>query len=135
MKHRILALGFASCLLVPLPAGGETPLARHMGAFNDLYKSIRKETNTAKGAALAREAQREIVKAMSETPELVAEMPEGPQKARAAAEFRKMIGRVFVALCEMETAFLDGDTARVSDIVTALKDLKKAGHGKFMKDE
>ena len=79
--------------------------------------------------------QQALIKAMTELPEVVTKMPDGPEKAKAAAEYRKMIGLSFVAMCEVEEAFLAGKTDEVAEIVTKLKELKKAGHDKFMEEE
>lgn len=135
MRIQLILLGSITCLVAPVSAKEETPLARHMEAFNDVYKAFRKERDPAKGAALAREAQKAVLKALSETPELVADMPDGPDKAKAAAEYRKMMGRVFVSLCEVEEAYLAGKTEEVARITATLKDMKKSGHDKFMDEE
>jgi soluble cytochrome b562 len=139
MNNRLILLGCAACLSLPLSAKEkdkeETPLGKQMEHVNDALKAIRKETDPAKGAAEAREAQQALIKAMSELPALVKKMPDGPEKVKAAAEYRKMIGRVFVSLCEMEEAFLAGKTDEVAKIAATLKDMKKAGHDKFMEKE
>lgn len=135
MRIQMILLGCAACLVAPVHAKEDTALAKHMEAFSDVYKAFRKEHDPAKGAALAREAQREILKALSETPELVANMPEGPAKAKAAAEYRKMMGKVFVSLCEVEEAYLAGRTDDVAKITAELKNMKKSGHDKFMEEE
>jgi soluble cytochrome b562 len=134
MKTRLFLLAAAACLLLPVRAD-DTPLGKQMDAFNDAYKAMRKETDPAKGAALAREAQEAILKSFTELPAMLAKMPDGPDKAKAAAEYRKMISRVLVAVCEMEQAFLAGNTSEVQKLVAGLKDMKKAGHDKFMEDE
>jgi soluble cytochrome b562 len=125
---------FAACLLLPATAD-ESPLATQMENLNDAYKAFRRETDPAKGAALAREAQQAAVKGLGEIPTMVASMPDGPDKAKASAEYRRMMGTLFVALCEVELAFLDGKVEKVAEIVNQLKDLKKTGHEKFMEDE
>lgn len=106
-----------------------------MESFNDAYRAFRKEKDPAKGAALARDAQQAVIKAMGETPEMLEQMPDGPGKTKAAAEFRKMMGQVFVSLCEVEQAFLAGETAEVAEIIASLKELKKSGHDKFMEED
>lgn len=103
--------------------------------MNDAYKAFRKETDPAKGAALAREAQEAVAKGLTGVPELVAKMPDGAEKAKAAAAYRKMMGQLYVALCEVEEAFLAGNTGEVAKIVEAMKEMKKEGHNKFMEDE
>lgn len=121
--------------MMPVSAEEETPLGKQMEAFNDAYKAFRKETDPVKGAALAREAQQAVIKGLSELPAMLTKMPEGPDKAKAAAEYRKMMGQAFVALCEVEEAFLAGKTDEVAKIVDSLKAMKKTGHEKFMEDE
>jgi soluble cytochrome b562 len=138
MKHRFLLLGCAVCLTGSAFAteGHEhTPLGEQMEAFNDAYKAFRKETDSAKGAAHAREAQEALLKGVSELPEMLKKMPDGPARQKAAAEYRKMMGRVFVTVCEVEEAFLAGNIDEVAKLVEALKQMKKEGHNKFMEDE
>lgn len=138
MKIRMMLLGCAVCLLGSVVAAEDqkdSPLAKQMEVVNDAYKAIRKESDPAKGAALAREAQQALLKGIIETPEMLAKMPDGPAKAKASAEYRKMMGRVFVTLCEVEEAFLAGNLAEVAKLVEALKEMKKAGHDKFMEEE
>lgn len=113
----------------------DTPLAKQMEVMNDAYKAMRREEDPAKGAALAREAQDAMVKAITETPELVKGMPEGPEKAKASAEYRKMMGGLISTLASMEIAFLDKDLAKVKEIVESMRDIKKEGHDKFMEED
>jgi soluble cytochrome b562 len=125
----------AASFILPLRADEETPLGRQMEEMNDAYKAFRRETDPAKGAELARQAQQAIVKSFAEIPELVTKMPNGPEKAKASANYRKMMGQVYVALCEVEEAFLAGKVEEVANIVERLKEMKKTGHEKFMEDE
>ncbi len=138
MKLQLMILGCAVCLLSPVFGAEDhedSPLAKQMELFNDAYKAFRKETDPVKGAAQAREAQQAVLKGIVEIPEMLAKMPDGPAKAKAAAEFRKMMGRTFVTLCEVEQAFLAENIAEVAKLVEVLKEMKKAGHDKFMEDE
>ncbi len=136
MKKMILC-GIAASLMCVQPSVGqdETALGKQMEAMNDAYKAMRRETDPAKGAALAREAQDAMVKAIVELPEMVKAMPEGPEKAKASAGYRKMMGGLIATLCDMEIAFLDGDMAKVKEIVESMRDIKKQGHDKFMEEE
>ena len=124
-------------MLVPVKAQDKehTALGKQMEAVNDAFKAFRKETDATKGAAQAREAQAALVKGFGEVPESIKEMPEGPEKAKALAEYHKMIGQLYVTLCDVEIAFLNGKTDEVAKIVDAIKTLKKDGHKKFMKDD
>jgi soluble cytochrome b562 len=124
-------------MLLPARAADEetTPLGKQMEAMNDAYKAFRKETDPVKGAAQAREAQTAALKGAMEVPEMLKTMPEGPEKAKASAAYRKMIGKLYVTLCEVEEAFLNGKIDEVVKLVDSLKELKKTGHKEFIKDE
>lgn len=137
MKKQIflmsLVLGLSG---IPVVAEKEhSELGKQMESMNDAFKGFRRETDPVKGAAQAREAQAAVLKATAEVPEVVKEMPEGSEKVKALVEYRKMMGKVFVSLCEVEEAFLDGKIEEVAKIVTSLKEQKKAGHEKFVKEE
>lgn len=125
----------AALMAAPVLHAEDTPLGKQMEAMNDAYKAFRKETDPAKGAALAREAQEAVAKGLPDLPEMLKKMPDGPDKAKAAAEYRKMMGKLYVALCEVEEAFLAGKIEEVAKIVDSLKEMKKSGHNKFMEDE
>lgn len=125
----------AALMAAPVLHAEDTPLGKQMEAMNDAYKAFRKETDPAKGAALAREAQEAVAKGLSDLPEMLKKMPDGPNKAKAAAEYRKMMGKLYVALCEVEEAFLADKIEEVAKIVESLKEMKKSGHDKFMEDE
>lgn len=124
-------------MLTPAMAQDEehTKLGEQMESMDDAFKAFRRETDATKGAAAAREAQTATLKSAAEIPALVKEMPEGPEKAKAAAEYRKMMGKVYVTLCEVEEAFLNGKLEDVAKAVESLKEQKKAGHEKFMEEE
>lgn len=127
-------LGF---LVLPLHAEDkpESALAKQMEVLNDAFKSFRRETDAVKGAASAREAQDAVLKGMVEVPELVKAMPDGPDKVKAIAAYRKLTGKLFVTLCEVEEAFLAGKIDEVAKIVESIKEMKKEGHDKFMEED
>jgi hypothetical protein len=113
----------------------DTPLAKQMDVMNDAYKAMRRETDPAKGAASARTAQDAMIKSIVELPEMVKGMPEGPEKAKASASYRKMMGNLIATLADMELAFLNNDMVKVKEIVESMRDLKKEGHDKFMEED
>lgn len=138
MKNQLLVIGCAFGLfLVPTRAADEKHTALHdqMEAMNDAFKAFRRETDPVKGATQARLAQQSALKSASEVPEMVKAMPEGPDKAKALVAYHKMMGKLFVTLCEVEEAFLDGKIEEVAKIVESLKEQKKAGHDKFMEED
>lgn len=136
MKIPLILFGCAACLLIPVSAKDkETPLGKQMESFSDAYKAFSREKDPVKGAALAREAQQAVIQALGESPEMLTAMPDGPDKAKASAEFRKMMGQVLVSLCEVEEAFLAGNTEEVAKISASLRKMKKSGHDKFMEED
>ncbi len=122
-------------MLVPAKAEEHSALGKQMESMNDAFKAFRRETDPVKGATQARTAQQAALKCAAETPELVEQMPDGPDKVKAALEYRKMIGKLFITLCEVEDAFIAGNIAEVTKIVDSLKEAKKAGHDKFIEKD
>ncbi len=140
MKNQWMIWCLASALLcVPLTARAEeeekTKLGEQMESMNDAFKALRRETDPVKGAAHARAAQQAALKSLVEVPAMLAKMPDGPEKAKAAAEFRKMVGKVFVTFCEVEEAFLNGKGDEVPKLIDSLKEMKKTGHDKFVEED
>lgn len=136
MKHILLpALCISTLCLSPVASADETPLAKQMEEMDDAYKAFRKTEDPVEGAALARNAQSALVKGLTETPAMLAKMPEGPARAKASASYRHMMGQLYVKLCEVEQAFLDNQTDRIAGLVEEIKELKKKGHNEFMEDE
>lgn len=136
MNIRIFIATCTACIACMLPShADDTALAKQMEILNDAYKSMRKEENPAKGAALARESQDAMIKAIVEVPELVKAMADGPEKIKASAEYRMMMANLIASLAEMELAFLNNDMAKVKTIVEKMRESKKQGHDKFMEEE
>ncbi len=124
-------------MAVPAMAQDEehTKLGEEMESMDDAFKAFRRETDATKGATAARSAQEATLKAAAEIPALIKKMPDGPEKAKASAEYRKAMGQLYVTLCEVESAFLNGKLEDVAKAVESLKEQKKAGHEKFMEEE
>lgn len=136
MKSKSIVSTFAASLLLLIPVSADdTPLAEQMDAMNDAYKAMRRLDDPSKGPELARTAQDAMVKAIVELPALVKEMPDGPEKAKASAEYRMMMGKLIATLAELELAFLDGDKGKIDEIIGKMRESKKEGHDKFMEDE
>ena len=127
-----------SCLLVfhfpSTAAEPETDLAEQMDYFNSAYKSFRREKDPQKGAETAREAQLLIAKTLTVVPDLVQKMPDGPDKLKAAAAYRRMMGQVYFTLCKIEEAYLAADLETVEELRGNLADLKKVGHDQYMEE-
>ena len=137
MKKHLILLGLVTgALMASAPAEEKhTPLEEHMEAMDDAFKGFRRETDAVKGATQARESQTQALKAAMEIPAMVKEMPAGPVKDKAAASYRKMMGKLFVTLCEVEEAFLNGKMEDVTKLVDTIKEQKKEGHDQFIEEE
>lgn len=126
----------ATACLIPTPVrADDSPLAKEMEAMDDAYKGFRREKDPAKGAAMAREAQASVLKAIPLVPAMVEKMPAGEAKEKAIASYRTQMGKLFVSLCEVESAFIAKDLAKVAELVTTLKGQKKDGHDEFIEEE
>ncbi len=137
MKYKLFLTGFVTSLLIisPASADDDSPLAMQMDEMNDAYKSMRRETDPAAGAAYARVAQDAMIKAIVELPTMVSDMEDGPEKNKAIASYRKMTAALIGTLSEMELAFLEEDMDKVKELVDAMRESKKAGHDRFMEDD
>ena len=136
---KIQSILFACLMGVSLPLVAEddkpeSPLARQMSEIDDAYKALKKETDPEKGAASARVAQQALVLGLAELPEMLKKMPDGPAKAAAAAEYRKLMGQCYVIFCEIEQAFLAGKVEQIEGLINNLKAVKKTGHQKFIEE-
>jgi len=143
MKHTILSkffvLGLSSVFLTFSSASmaedesDETPLGKSMEQSGKALKSLRKmaKDDWTSGAKAAREAADGLRKGMEFIPALVKKMPDGEEKVKAVADYRRMLGLAYAALCELELAYLDKDQAKVDAAMTKIKSAKKEGHKKY----
>ncbi|HEY8932192.1 MAG TPA: cytochrome b562 [Rariglobus sp.] len=139
MKAPVFFAACAAAVLSLSPGFAEeekphTELGKQMEAVGDAYKAIRKESDPAKGAELARQAQEAVLKSLTETPERIAQLPED-QRPKALANYRTMLGKVFVGFSEIEEAFLANDLAKVKTLMESQRALKKEGHEKYSKED
>ncbi|MGJ8635036.1 MAG: cytochrome b562 [Luteolibacter sp.] len=135
MKKRFFLAALATVTIFSQTSfADDTELGKQMDAMNDAYKAFRREEDPAKGAALALEAQQAMIKAVAETPELLKDMPDGPEKTKALANYRRMMGLLISNLAEIEIAFLDGDLDKVKELIDVLRASKKEGHNKFIEE-
>lgn len=138
MKIKLLLIGFTSSLFFvqsSMAEEADSPLLTQMEDLSSAYKALRREEDPAKGVALARQAQDAAIKAITETPALLKDMPDGPEKAKASAEYRMIMGNLISSLAKLELAFLENDLDKVKEILINLRDLKSEGHDKFIEDD
>ena len=55
-------------------------------------------------------------------------------KAAQVAEYKKLLARNYVLLCDYEIAFLNKDEEKADDIYDQLKKIKKEGHTAYIED-
>ncbi|MBT8036857.1 MAG: hypothetical protein KJO21_04870 [Verrucomicrobiae bacterium] len=123
-------------LAQPTMADDDTPLAKTMEQMSDALKSLRKmdKSDWAGAAKAARTAADGCRKGMAFIPILVEEMKDGKEKTQAIADYRRMMGLSYAALCELELAYLDEDQAKVDAAMKKVKAGKKEGHKKYEDD-
>ena len=135
MKKLIFpALLLVSALSMPVRAD-DSPLAKEMETVDDAFKGFRRETDPAKGAKAAREAQDGVLKAIPLVPAMIEKMPAGEAKDKAMAGYRAQMGQLFVTFCEVEAAFIAKDLDAVAKLVDSVKASKKKGHDEFIEEE
>lgn len=128
-----------ACLVLPVVADEDhdhTPLGETMEESSKALKSLRKieKGDWAAGAKAARAAAEGIRKGMEYIPALVKEIPEGKEKTKAVADYKRLMGLAYAALSELELAYLAEDQAKVDAAMTKIKSVKKEGHKKYEDD-
>lgn len=104
------------------------------GAEKRLGKALEKK-DLAAVLPLVVEMQRAAQAAKVETPPEAEKLSDAKKKAEFVAGFRKQLISLQKALCDLETAVLDGkadDATRLYESV--IKPMKKAGHAKYKGD-
>jgi hypothetical protein len=121
---------------LPAMAGEHTPLAKAMEQSGKALKSLRKieKGDWAAGAKAARVAADGIRKSMEFEPALLQEIKDPQKKAKALADYKRLLGKAYTALCELELAYLDEDQAKVDVAMKKVKASKKEGHKKYEDD-
>jgi len=134
MKIPALCCAFLAAVLTAQTARAEkepdTELGKQMEAMGKAFKEIRKETDPVKGAALARDAENALVKCLAETPKVLEKTP-AAEKPKAVANYRTMIGELFVTFSKIEEAYLANDLEKVKTLAETAKGEKKDGHEKY----
>ena len=66
---------------------------------------------------------------------MFANIKDEKEKAKATADYKRLMGLTLAGLGELELAFLNEDEAKAEEIVDKLKDLKKEGHNAYIEEE
>ena len=123
----VMSLG----LLAPVHADDETPLGEQMDVLSGSLKKLRKAETPEEKVGLVHEAQKATLKSLQYSPMIFKDIKDAKEKAKATADYKKLIGLTYAKLCELEIAYLEGNEEKADDIKGELKDLKKDGHEKY----
>ena len=134
----VVATGFVG--MAPMAAvADETPLGEEMekvsGALKSLWRLSKTDERWTASAVRMREAQTACIKALAHLPARIEEMPKGVEKAKAAADYKRLMGLSLALFAELEVAFMDEDEATVGELLDKVKDIKKEGHEKYEDDD
>ena len=122
----VLGLG----MLVPVHAD-DTPLAEEMDVLSGSLKKLRKAETAAEKVDLVHADQKATIKSLQYSPIVFKDIKDEKEKAKATADYKRLIGLTYAKLCELEMAYLAGDEEKADEIKGELKDLKKDGHEKY----
>ena len=122
----VLGLG----MLVPVHAD-DTPLAEEMDVLSGSLKKLRKAETAAEKVDLVHADQKATIKSLQYSPIVFNDIKDEKEKAKATADYKRLIGLTYAKLCELEMAYLAGDEEKADEIKGELKDLKKDGHEKY----
>jgi len=120
----------------PLTAKEDTPLGESMEQSSKALKSLRsiKKDDWEAGAKAARMAADALRKGMAFEPILLKDIKDPKEKAKALADYKRVMGVAYSALCELELAYLSEDQAKVDAAMKKVKAAKKEGHKKYEDD-
>lgn len=111
----------------------DTPLGHSMEDASAALKSLRKmdKSDWQGGAAAAHKAAKAILEGIQYEPLLVKEISDSNKKAAAMADYRRLMGLSYAALCQLESAYLAQNAEQVEEAMELIKQLKKEGHKKY----
>jgi len=132
IKNLVFASVLSLGILAPVHADDdETPLGEEMSTLSSSLKKLRRAETTEEKVELVQAAQKATLKSLEYLPMIFKDLKDEAEKAKATADFKMLVGKSFVKLCELEMAFMAGDEAKADEIKGQLKDLKKEGHDKY----
>ena len=112
-----------------------TPLGENMDKVSSSLKSLRKAEGWEAKAEIARKAQEACLGGLKYLPKTFEKITDAKEKAKATADYKRLIGSAYAALCQLESAFLEEDEDAVDEAMSLIKSLKKEGHKKYEDDE
>ena len=146
--HKLITLGAAVALFgfVPHAEGGEEnknagpkdmeeAMDLMSGSLKGLRRLRRDPDRWTKSAALVAEGSQSVIAAMKWIPKEIKELPAGPDKIKALADSRRLMGLTLAGFAELELAFLAEDEEKVEAVLDKLKEIKAESHEKYNRGE
>ena len=146
--HKLITLAAAVALLgvVPHAQSGEEKkeagpkdmeeaMDLMSGSLKGLRRLRRDPDRWSKSAALVAEGSQSVIAAMKWVPKEIEELPEGPEKIKALADARRLMGLTLAGYAELELAFLAKDEEQVEAVLDKLKEIKAESHEKYNRGE
>ena len=132
----VLSLLVAVFLHAPAHAEeDETPLGNQMQDIKAALKGLRKAEDWDAKAALARKAQEACLNSLQHLPKTFEKITDEKEKAKATADYKRLIGLSYVALCQLEGAFLAEDQDAADAAIDKINATKKEGHDAYTEDD
>lgn len=109
----------------------ESPLGEAMDELSGSLKKLRRARSFEEKAELVRGGIDACIESMKHLPVQISGMPDGSDKAKAVADYKRLMGVTLVAMAELEIAFLSEDEAKAEELADKLKDIKAEGHERY----
>ncbi len=132
---KLLSTLLSCALLTPLLlSADDTPLGKHMDEMSGHLKSIRRLESFPEKAAAVRAAQEELIKCFAFIPALTEKTTDKDVQAQQIANYKKLLAKNYMLLCDYELAFLAKDEDKADKIYRELKSVKKDGHTEYIEE-
>ena len=105
------------------------------GSLKMLRRLRRDPDRWVKSAAMVAKGSQAVILAMKFVPNEIGELPEGPDKIKALADSRRLMGLTLAGYAELELAFLAEDEEKVEEVLDKLKEIKAESHEKYNRGE
>lgn len=125
-------LGFAP--MAPVIAD-DTPLAEQMDIVSGSIKRLRRAESTEEKVKLVHDAQAATLKGLEYLPAGFKQIKDPKVLAASTADYKRLTGLTYVALCELEMAFVAEDEEKSDAAIDKLKNLRKEGHQAYKSED
>lgn len=103
-------------------------------ALKKLRRTIRSPEQNKESLELITKIEQGALACKGMTPAKAATVPEA-ERAKFVNAYRKQMADLIVALCQMESAILDGSNDKAQEVYKNIKGIEDKGHEQFTQDE